>query len=231
MLSLSRTSVAYAAPLQTKLVETPSLGARWWSTICLGTRLPQTVTDASGVYSTAPIDSGSYKVYFNPTDGIHRYEYYNNQLTSSTANTVTVVGGQDTLNINGVLSNKACIVGTVTDETTGSPISGCQVRVYNLSWAQVALVTTNASGNYITPVGAPGSYKVGFNPTDGIHRSELYNNKFTTATADTVVISSGQDVSDINAQLIYVGAITGTVTGSETGSPGARQHRSEDIYF
>ena len=168
-----------------------------------------TTTDASGNYSVGNLPSGTYKVHFG---GNYDYfaEYYLDKTSLATA-TLVPVTIPDATDVDAVLiKNFGSICGTVTDEASGNPISGCQVVVYDLSWNQITQTVTDASGVYSTAPIHSGSYKVYFNPTDGIHRYEYYNNQLTSSTANTVTVVGGQDTLNINGVLSNKARIAGT---------------------
>ncbi|UCE41771.1 MAG: carboxypeptidase regulatory-like domain-containing protein, partial [Candidatus Aminicenantes bacterium] len=110
------------------------------------------------------------------------------------------------------------ISGRVTDEKTGQGIEGAYVELnaeyfdWNVSHP---LITTDANGYY--KIGyIPGNYTVRFNQQNWLHRDpwapdvnyigETYN------TGEIVPIVAGTTVSDINAELIPGGTVTGRVT-------------------
>ncbi|WP_177428148.1 carboxypeptidase-like regulatory domain-containing protein, partial [Candidatus Venteria ishoeyi] len=125
--------------------------------------------------------------------------------------------GFNLLNIQSALaiSTSINITGKVTDDS-GAAIQDAQVSAYfwNVDyWEQQTETSTDASGNYSLDGLASNSYKVKFGDVAGNYITEYYDNATTLDNAANVV-TAGNTVSDIDAQLATAGHITGTVTNS-----------------
>ena len=122
-------------------------------------------TDASGVYLPyAGLSTGNYRVRtFNSLAYLN--EAYDNvpcnNCSATIGTLIAVTAGATTSGINFGLAAGGRITGTVTDATTGAPLSGVSVSVYDASGSFVTSVNTNASGVYLTGQGlSTGSYRV-----------------------------------------------------------------------
>jgi hypothetical protein len=81
-------------------------------------------TDPDGKYLMADVSPGIYKVLFDGEGLID--EWYNNQTSEGTADTVTVVAGMTTTVSADMISNSGCIAGTI-QAGDGSPLEGSRV--------------------------------------------------------------------------------------------------------
>ena len=159
-------------------------------------------TGANGAYTVSNLPTGSYEVEFYGT-GSYIPQYYNAQTSYANANPVAVTAGQVTTGVNAAMLSNGAISGTVTDASTGNPIAGAYVYVYDSSgYYYQTSATTNSSGVYTTPGLPAGSYTVKFSATG--YAPFTYSG--------TVSVSIGTTTSGINAALTPDGAISGTVT-------------------
>ncbi|MEW6571702.1 MAG: LamG-like jellyroll fold domain-containing protein [Nitrospirota bacterium] len=157
-------------------------------------------TDNNGYYSIN-IDIGSWIILFN-TDkaGYYAPEWYNNKSIFSEAIPVIVVAGQATANINAQLEPGGKITGRVVD-SYGNGIANVDVSAHdsNSDWRGGTI--TDSQGSYSIGVGE-GTWKIFFNAERaGYNVSEWYNNKASFNEADPVTVTTGQAISNINAQL------------------------------
>jgi protocatechuate 3,4-dioxygenase beta subunit len=175
-----------------------------------------TRTDSSGNY-TLPAAAGTWKIMFNPwaAGGNYLQQWYNNKSSSSNADLVSVTAGGTTGGINARLQSGAGIFGKVTN-SSGIGIFNVDVWAEDLNGNWIGGTRTDSQGNYTFSV-APGTYAVGFNPTQanqagGYYLSEWYDNRSNRNNRDFITVVSGN--TTINAQLEMGGAISGTVTDS-----------------
>jgi hypothetical protein len=179
-------------------------------------------TDSSGSYLLPNLPVGSYVVEFAPDDdrasAAYFAEFYNDQSSQATADTVTVTANTDTGNIDAVLARGGQISGFITGEDTAAGINADAV-VFDSAGNEVADVENNSTtGEYITPGLPSGDYTVEFVP-EGSDRSyirEFYNDKATQSEADTVTVTVPNVTENINGVLAPGGSISGTVTDSAT---------------
>jgi hypothetical protein len=134
--------------------------------------------------------------------------YYNNKSSWVTADPVSVTQGNTTSSKNFTLSSGGKIEGNVSGPLGDSAlVLGVQLSD-TLEWFQVAF--TNASGNYSLSGLRSGYWKV-FALGDTTYTFEFYNNKDTWDSADSIVVTAPNTVSNINFSLEVGGSISGHV--------------------
>ena len=184
------------------------------------TRVGLGYTD-SGAYSVGGLPSADYKVEFEDCGSplFHISECYDDKEGLGSADPVSVTAGSDTSGINAALAFGGSISGTVTDETSGDPLSDISVTVYDTSGYWGRSGHTDFSGAYSVGELPPGDYKVRFRDYDvpTTHMSEWYDDKADRDSADPVSVTAGFDTSGINAALALGGSISGMVTDEATG--------------
>ena len=186
-------------------------------------------TDASGVYTIIGLATGTY--YARTTNSLWYLDELHEDLpcpggscTVTTGTGVSVTAGATTANIDFGLTLGGTITGTVTDEATGAPLAGIDVRVEPAAGGSVGGAETNAAGLYIVAGLVTGTYYV---RTSGSlpHIDELYYDLpcpggNCTVTAGTgVSVTVGATTANIDFGLTLGGAITGTVTDAGTSAP------------
>ncbi len=108
----------------------------------------------------------------------------------------------------------AGISGTVTDAATLTGVAGVSVSVYDVGGNVVGAATTGFDGTYTTgPLGA-GPYRVGFAAPG--YQSQFFRNRSSLGTADQISVQPGAPTTGIDAELVALSAITGTVTDQRT---------------
>lgn len=195
-----------------------------------GVEVALAATNASGFYQVSGLAEGLYYVYAS-AGGDYIDELYDNQWCRYSCaslyyygNTIFVSEGQTTGNVNFSLEQYATISGTVTDQTSGAPISGAYIALYNASnnFFETSTATT-ADGAYVLTRVLPGIYYV-LAESDN-HVDELYNNiscedalcDFSLGTAITP--ASGASITNINFVLGPSGRISGLLTDQLSGDP------------
>ena len=179
-------------------------------------------TDSNGIYTITGIISGTYIIEIDPDFGEPYFrEYYNNQTQVSAATPVKI-GLNQTVTADAELQRSAQIAGRITGDGN-QPLANYGVDAWLVVGAGLSYQnsdTTDASGNYTITGLLAGSYKVEFaqnkfssSPSND-YTGQWYNNKPGSATADGVAVASSATVSNINAQLVRGGIITGVVTGA-----------------
>ncbi|MCE7980608.1 MAG: hypothetical protein DYG89_05400 [Caldilinea sp. CFX5] len=127
-----------------------------------------------------------------------------------------------------VFAGDVTIGGTVTDEQTGAPLNAVNVEFYRQAepgstwWPPTGRVRTDASGIYTATNLEAGVYRIAFweDASPHYYLAEYYNNidssNFGSATPLTV--TAGTMITNMNAQLVRGGEITGVVTNGD-GAP------------
>ena len=176
-----------------------------------GTMKASTYTFADGTYRLRGISAtGNYRIRFRPPNyNGHAVEWYNDKNWSGVADTVSVVIGEETANINAQLGDGGTISGTVTDTASGLPIANVTVSARDEADIAFSNGVTNTNGQYTIYQVPACNVKLYFNAGTTGYVSEWYNNKTSFATADLVPVTADQNVTGIDAQL---GATSPTIT-------------------
>jgi phage gp45-like len=161
-------------------------------------------TDASGNYVAKGIPTGNLKVSFQGSTKGYVNMVYGGSLYLSQAASVSVTAPGRTSGINATLALGGSISGTVTD-TSGTPLYGITVQVYDTNSGWISDATTDASGNY-TAGGIPaGTFKIAFLATGryvgGRYAAQWYGGTGAFATATPVTVASITATTGVNAQL------------------------------
>jgi len=177
-------------------------------------------------YVLTDLPAGDYKILFEGDIYQNRENvYYPNAATVEEAEPVTVVAGDTTPNINGILVGFSRITGSITD-SGGNGIQGAQALVCDAGnpltceppeWSTGGQsATTDASGNFDLNKLDAGTYWLRFSHPNFL--TEYFNNTtdFTQATAVTVGIEG--HVSGIYASLAGAAKVTGIVTSEGGGA-------------
>jgi uncharacterized surface anchored protein len=174
------------------------------------------VTDTSGDYTVGNLGPGAYKVAFAKMP--YAIEWWNGQPTFGSADAVAVTAATDTPGVDATLDMGGSISGTVTDESTGSPLAGVEVSTFSLmGWGFVGSASTDASGNYTVAGLAAGNYRVRFYaPPDA---AEWWDGQPDFGSADPVTVTAATDTPGVDATLDMGGSISGTVTEASAGNP------------
>ena len=170
-------------------------------------------TNASGVYTTSGLATGSYTIHFRTqsASGVtqdYLDEYYNDKTTQDAADAVSVTAPDLTTSIDAVLARGGKISGRVTAADTGEPLSGILVSAYG---DDVRTGYTDAFGDYMIAGLPSGDYRVWFGgvcfyyytePRITIqYEGEYYSDKPDPGTANTVVVTAPDTTSGIDAAL------------------------------
>ena len=175
-----------------------------------GTLMGTATTDANGNYSTASLRRGYYRVQFG-NHANHLGEWYQDKSSQSTANWVYVNINYNT-NVNAVLMEAyGGVDGTVIGSESGNPaLPNVEVWAYNASNVKTGTTGTTDANGYYTIGGLP----------SGTYRIHFFGDASHMATDNTGVVVNIPTTTTSNATLTQaLGAIEGTVTGSEAGTP------------
>jgi hypothetical protein len=124
-------------------------------------------TDAAGNYTVGGLPTGAYQVVFEPTAGESRVVRAYADQTFNSGATVAVTAPAGVMNIDAALERRAAagqVLGTVTAADTSAPLAGVPVVVRNAAGVVVAVVLTDAAGNYSTGDLPAGIYRATFAP-------------------------------------------------------------------
>lgn len=185
-----------------------------------------TTTHSDGTYEIDGLTAGNYQLLFLPGPGEdYVYQYYSGKSNAAASQTVMVSVGQVTSHVDATLAPAATVSGTVTDATTGLPVSDARVYVYDLGGGYPTYVnnnntTTDSNGNWSVAGLPTGTYQVQFAPPyPSKYASQYYNEVVGGGPATPVALTAGTTTSNINAALTSAGQISGTVTDGTTNKP------------
>ena len=181
-----------------------------------GNALQAVYSGEGGDYLIGWLPAGTYRVYFNASftgDPTAVSEYYPDKRLLAEAEGVIVTVGETTMGIDAQLALGGAITGQVTD-ASGLPLKGIGVHCFDTDSDFYAGATTDSEGGYTISNLAADQYKVRFRPSPGYWATVWWDGKTSFTDADTVTVSPGESVMDINAVLSAdeFGTITGRVT-------------------
>lgn len=107
------------------------------------------------------------------------------------------------------------ISGVVTDAETNAPLDQVKITASNSSGAEVASVTTNATGNY--KIALPANQFYSLTLTSAAHHTEIYSNIFILVNEENILETVLK--IDIAINIVTTGQISGTVLNAITGVP------------
>jgi len=185
------------------------------------------ITDSNGDYEIISVKSGSYKVYYSAAGAPGDYisEYYNDQDSLGTADSVSVAAGEITSGIDAVL---AAITPKISGAVKDSADTGIQDVTITFSNSG-GTATTDSSGGYFHSVpdgwsGTATPTKTGytFSPTSINYTNVTsdWPNQHYTATILTYTISGNVSTSTVAASVgILQTGLSGVVMNGLTGNP------------
>ena len=177
-------------------------------------------TDATGKYTITGLGTADYIIRFDDYGSPREYlqEYYDDKQGFRSADPVSVTSGSDTQNIDAALTKGGSISGTVTDEASGDPIAGICVNVSNDDFGFYGSDRTDSNGDYKITGLRSGDYTVYFyDCTADEYLSEYYDDR--SYPGDSVEVTAGSEIQNIDAALTKPGSISGTVTDEASGDP------------
>ena len=175
-------------------------------------RYYQSWTSVTGYYRLDGVEAGDYGVHFYDCDG-------QDYLSGSVAGPVTVAGGQTTT-ADATIRRASSLSGTVTD-ASGAPIASACVNAVDNEHANGSGAMTSVTGYYRMGGLPAASYRVEFRACDPAGENwatEWWDDQDSEATADPVVLATGEHRTGIDAALAPGAAITGVVT-DEAAAP------------
>lgn len=184
----------------------------------------QVCTDAQGKYVTGGVPAGTYTVAINTDSGGYvqdsNYQgvWFKGAATQPAATAVAVTVGHESSAIDAALAPvpTATVSGTVTDGS--GPVNGATVSFQPVNGGSWVQASTDPSGKYSVDVPA-GSWQVKFTGTSNYDAPVWYNNEPDGSMPDTLTVTAGTPITNLNATLPTGGAISGKVTDSVTGKP------------
>jgi hypothetical protein len=175
-----------------------------------------------GTYTIHGLVPATYTLLFQPAYGLNYLsQYWNNQPTQGTANTISVTNGDVITGIDATLAVGATVSGHVTSaESPTVGLADASAFVIDSTGEYLQSATTDSDGNYSIVGIAPGTYRVEVQPPYGdSHAVQYWKNQPNLDKATPLTIAAGSSTTGIDAKLTAGATISGTVT--DTGTPSA----------
>ena len=178
-------------------------------------------TNIAGEYLTQALPPGNYTLAFYPSGASEEYtwEYYDNTLSNSTMQTVTVLADITTAGIDAELDYGGWVMGQLMDKETELPISDAWVTLHdaaqgyysNYYWYYDKSTTTDEEGRY-TFQGVPGGvYKLRYWPNSP-YAPGWYEGRDNFDEATPFQVTDGFTTTLRTATVEQGGALHGYVT-------------------
>ncbi|WP_431795584.1 carboxypeptidase regulatory-like domain-containing protein [Microbacterium enclense] len=167
-----------------------------------------------GSYALRGLPAGQYRVSFQSPDAWGLIdEYYDDATGYYDATLVPVASGQTVSGINAALAAGGSISGRVT-LPSGVKVDSMQYRVtaYGPQMSYVDSIGINSDGTYALRGLPAGTYRLEFStPSDSVVLPEWYTDKSQFWSADSLTLSAGQSLVNVDAVLDKAGAVKGFV--------------------
>ncbi len=184
---------------------------------------------SDGSYSIGGLATGTYILFVSDGGGPFIEQYYGGGSDIKTAQQIVVTAGSTSAGIDVALTVGGTINGTITDASSGNPVTDKNLCVDATPSPQPSgpyfsydVCGTAADGTYSITGIPTGSYAVRF--TDGGHGpyvDQYYDSQTTEDAANSVAVTAGNTTAGIDAALHAGGSLSGTVTVAGTGAPAA----------
>lgn len=166
-----------------------------------------TWVSGDGTYAAVGLPVGDYIVQFVGGSGLQS-EYWDDVRTAAEATPVTVLAGQSTSSIDAELAASAQITGTVTRESDGAPAIGAVFASDADGFASAGSIESD--GSYALDI-QPGTYVLHFLSSDEAVLSEFWEDAAVEADATPITVTSGEQLTGIDAQLASAAMISGVL--------------------
>ena len=185
--------------------------------LATGTRRGFTHTAPDGTYSLG-VPPGRYKVAAYDDSGTYAVSFFQSQLTFLTANTLSLVSGQQAAATDFQLALAAHLSGFVVDGDTNQTLPGTTVLAYTSDGTMaVATATTDAAGNFSLSV-PPGTYKlVGADP-NRVYAAGYVVDSISFESDPAISVAEAASVGAIRIPLHRGGVVSGHVSDA-SGAP------------
>ena len=181
------------------------------------------VTDATGFYEIGAVSAGQYVLRADPTiaQGYPR-TYYEGAYNDTFAQTIAVVAGARTTNVDFALPRGGAISGTVREAGTGTLLENIDLDCFDALGRRVDVTArTDANGQYQLGALAPGDYflRADASLTSGQFFVDAFYGGWPSREFSTTITVTSAGVAGIDFDLAPGGAIAGQVTDAANGAP------------
>jgi uncharacterized surface anchored protein len=172
-----------------------------------------------GSYSVTGLPAGSYAVEFSAEGEGYLSQFYDDEPSVESAQTLTITAGQSIGGVDAALAGGASVAGTVTAAGGGGPIEGVEVFAEAIEGGADGVATTGADGHYSIVGLMPGKYVVQFEPIGSNYLGQFYDGVSAAAEAEPLTLAGEASRGGVDAALASGATISGTVTESGTEAP------------
>lgn len=182
-----------------------------------------------GSYTVSGLPAGSYKVQFGGSASGAIDQWYSGAASFDTATPVTLTAGQGLTGVNASLVKGATISGRIT-VPAGVDLAAISVSVQGTGneWYS-AYGSVNPDGTYAVRGLPAGTYKIQFVGGNSGAVTQWHAGAASFDAATPVTLTTGQDLTGVNADLVRGASISGTVTVPPGVDPGWVQVDARDI--
>lgn len=182
-----------------------------------------TRSTVDGSYILGNFPPGTYYVKADPDPAqMYVQTYYDNKELRALADSVVMTGLENIPNIDFHLTSGGIINGIVTDATTGLPLQGIDIDIFDTLGVSLAYAndTTSTPGAYTVGAVKAGDYYVRADPSlSQYYVDTYYGQSFYRSTATRVRVVAGAATDGTNIALAPGGTYSGIVTKAGTGEP------------
>ena len=194
-----------------------------------GTSLGAVTTNTAGLYTFIGLTAGSYYARTSNSLGLLDRLFTNvacpgGSCIVTTGTAIAVTAPNTTSGINFALAPGGSLTGTVTNASTGLPVSGVTVSIFTITGSLQATAITNTSGIYAVRGLVTGTYFARTSNAPGF-TDQLFNglacvaSNCTVTTGTPILVTVPNVTSGINFALAPAASITGVVTNAATSAP------------
>ncbi len=157
---------------------------------------------AGGGFYLIPLPAGSYKLAFYDPAGAHRFEWHADQPADAPGAATTVTVADSAVEVPATLTpTTATVSGTVTEQTTNSPLAEVLVVAIDPSGALTGAARTGANGSYTISGIRSGTTRLRFVDLSGSHTAEFFDDTTDPGAATNLATPAAAVLTGIDATL------------------------------
>lgn len=183
------------------------------------------MSDASGAFTLAGLDSGTYRLWAYDFSSRYSDEWYRDKADFESADAVAATAGQVTSGILFSMDPAGSISGTVVDSRTGQPLAD----IYLIVWGADGKENPDGGSGGYGVSGPDGTYTIGGLGTGsyilyaydftGYYLPTYYDNVTALEEATPIAVTKGHDTPGIAMRMDLGGNVTGHVVDAQTDAP------------